>query len=71
LEFIIKGTYRADIDGLRAIAAIGVLLFHAGVTATNGGLVGTNIFFVISGYLITTILMKEQDQNGKIDFRSF
>lgn len=49
--------YRSEIDGLRALAVVPVVLFHAGVQAFGGGFVGVDIFFVISGYLITTILM--------------
>lgn len=52
-------TYRAEIDGLRAIAVIPVILFHAGFSLFKGGFVGVDIFFVISGYLITTIIYKE------------
>lgn len=51
--------YRAEIDGLRAIAIIPVILFHAGIACFGGGFVGVDIFFVISGYLITTILVAE------------
>lgn len=49
--------YRAEIDGLRAIAVIPVVLFHAGLDFFGGGFVGVDVFFVISGYLITTILI--------------
>jgi peptidoglycan/LPS O-acetylase OafA/YrhL len=51
--------YRREIDGLRAIAVIPVILFHAGFNVFSGGYVGVDVFFVISGYLIATILMKE------------
>ena len=51
--------YRPEIDGLRAIAVIPVILFHAGFPAFSGGFVGVDIFFVISGYLITTIILGE------------
>jgi len=51
--------YRAEIDGLRALAVIPVILFHAGITFFSGGFVGVDIFFVISGYLITTIIYDE------------
>ncbi|HWG75763.1 MAG TPA: acyltransferase [Steroidobacteraceae bacterium] len=50
-------TYRADIDGLRAISILAVVLFHAHVPGFDGGFVGVDIFFVISGYLITGILI--------------
>lgn len=53
--------YRADIDGLRAVAVISVVLFHLGSTIVKGGYVGVDVFFVISGYLITGILQNEID----------
>lgn len=54
--------YRAEIDGLRAIAVIPVILFHAGFQLFSGGFVGVDVFFVISGYLITTIILTEKEQ---------
>ena len=51
--------YRPEIDGLRAIAVIPVILFHAGFELFSGGFVGVDVFFVISGYLITTILIND------------
>ena len=48
--------YRPDIDGLRAVAVVPVVLYHAGVPALTGGFVGVDVFFVISGYLITGIV---------------
>src|SRR5690348_625900 len=53
-------SYRADIDGLRAIAVLAVVAFHLGVyRVARGGFVGVDIFFVISGYLITQIIDRE------------
>ena len=49
--------YRADIDGLRAVAVVLVVVFHAFPNALHGGIVGVDVFFVISGYLITGIIL--------------
>ena len=57
---LIKTDYRPEIDGLRALAVIPVIFFHAGFDAFRGGFVGVDIFFVISGYLITTIILRER-----------
>ena len=54
--------YRREIDGLRAVAVIPVILFHAGFTFFSGGFVGVDVFFVISGYLISTILITEIEE---------
>lgn len=51
--------YRREIDGLRALAVLPVMLFHAGMNAFSGGFVGVDVFFVISGYLITSIITAE------------
>jgi peptidoglycan/LPS O-acetylase OafA/YrhL len=56
--------YRPDIDGLRAVAVIPVVLFHAGVGIFSGGYVGVDVFFVISGYLITSIIASELDKGS-------
>ena len=52
-------TYRPEIDGLRAVAVLPVIFFHAGFDVFSGGFLGVDVFFVISGYLITAILLKE------------
>lgn len=63
--------YRPEIDGLRAVAVIPVILFHAGITAFSGGFIGVDIFFVISGYLITSIILNESDSPGGFSFWRF
>ena len=63
--------YRAEVDGLRAVAVLLVILFHAGVPALQGGFVGVDVFFVISGYLITQILKAEIDRTGALDLLNF
>lgn len=62
--------YRAEIDGLRAVAVIPVILFHAGFNVFSGGFAGVDIFFVISGYLITTIILSEL-KDGKFRITTF
>lgn len=55
--------YRREIDGLRALAVVPVILFHIGFQAFGGGFVGFDVFFVISGYLIATIIISELEQD--------
>lgn len=62
--------YRPEVDGLRAVAVISVILFHAGFSGFGGGFVGVDVFFVISGYLITTIVLSELQQ-GKFSLLGF
>ena len=62
--------YRSDIDGLRAVAVLGVIFFHAFPKALPGGFIGVDIFFVISGYLISGILYKGH-REGDFSFREF
>ena len=63
-------SYRKEIDGLRAIAVIPVVFFHAGISSFSGGYVGVDVFFVISGYLITSLIVaeKEKDEFSIINF---
>lgn len=63
-------TYRPDIDGLRAIAVLAVVLYHYGLVPLHGGFVGVDVFFVISGYLITGIIHKEITR-GQFTFSGF
>lgn len=62
--------YRREIDGLRAIAVIPVILFHAGFSLFSGGFVGVDVFFVISGYLITSVLLHDMSL-GTFSFSDF
>jgi peptidoglycan/LPS O-acetylase OafA/YrhL len=63
--------WRPDIQGLRAVAVLLVVLYHAHVPFIRGGYVGVDVFFVISGFLITGTLAREVEQSGKISFVNF
>lgn len=63
--------FRPDIEGVRAIASIGVLLSHAGVTAVAGGFTGVDVFYVLSGFLVTGGLLREGQKTGRIAFFDF
>ena len=62
--------YRPDVDGLRAVAVVSVVLFHAKVKGFTGGFVGVDIFFVISGFLITRLIYEEA-RSGTFSILSF
>jgi peptidoglycan/LPS O-acetylase OafA/YrhL len=63
--------FRPDIEGLRAVAVLAVVLFHAGVPGLPGGFVGVDVFFVISGFLITGMLWREVERTGTVRLTRF
>jgi peptidoglycan/LPS O-acetylase OafA/YrhL len=63
--------YRSDIEGLRAVAILLVVAAHAGVPFLAGGFIGVDVFFVLSGYLITGLLVQEICTHGRVDFWAF
>ena len=63
--------FRADIEGLRAVAVLAVVLFHADVPGVGGGYIGVDVFFVISGFLITGLLWREVSTTGTVRLRGF
>jgi len=64
-------TYRPGLDGLRAIAVAGVFLYHSRIDWLPGGFLGVDLFFVLSGYLITSLLLVEWEARNRIDLRRF
>ncbi len=63
--------YLPGLDGIRALAVIGVLLYHADLDWIPGGFLGVDVFFVLSGFLITSLILEEFDRSGRIDFAKF
>ncbi len=63
--------FRQDIEGLRAIAILMVVAFHSGLSRMRGGFVGVDVFFVLSGYLITRLLVREFEATGRVDLLEF
>lgn len=63
--------YQPSLDGLRAVAVIGVILYHAGFGWMHGGFLGVEVFFVVSGFLITTLLIEERERAGRVHLGNF
>ncbi len=63
--------FRADIEGLRAVAVLLVVACHCGITTLAGGFIGVDVFFVLSGYLITSLLVAEVGKTGRLDLPRF
>jgi peptidoglycan/LPS O-acetylase OafA/YrhL len=63
--------FRGDVEGLRAVAVLLVVLYHSGVSWVPGGFVGVDVFFVISGFLITGLLIREHERRGAISLSGF
>lgn len=63
--------FRPDIEGLRGIAVLIVVAYHVGIRGFQGGFIGVDVFFVLSGYLITSLLMREVRKTGRISFSNF
>ncbi|GIE96626.1 acyltransferase family protein [Paractinoplanes rishiriensis] len=63
--------FRPDVEGLRAVAVAVVVLFHAGVPGIGGGYIGVDVFFVISGFLITTLMLREVHETGNLSLLRF
>jgi hypothetical protein len=61
--------YMPGLDGLRALAVAAVLLYHAGLPWIPGGFLGVDVFFVVSGYLITSLLLAEWGARGHVDLK--
>lgn len=66
-----KSRYIPALDGLRTLAVVAVVLYHLNLTWAQGGLLGVTIFFVLSGYLITRLLLNEVAKTGRINLKSF
>jgi peptidoglycan/LPS O-acetylase OafA/YrhL len=66
-----EGGFRSDIEGVRGLAVLIVVLFHAGLAGLIGGFVGVDVFFVISGFLITGLLLREHERTGRIGLLQF
>ncbi|WP_086150823.1 acyltransferase family protein [Cellulosimicrobium sp. KWT-B] len=66
-----RGGFRGDIEGLRTVAIVAVLLYHAGVPGADAGFAGVDVFFVVSGFLITGVMLREIDRTGRLSIAGF
>ena len=66
-----SAAYQPSLDGVRAVSVIAVLLFHAGMSWMTGGYLGVSVFFTLSGFLITRLLLAEHERSGRIDAGAF
>lgn len=66
-----RAPYLPGLDGIRAVAVLAVVAYHANFLWAAGGYLGVEVFFVVSGYLITTLLLQEGDRTGRIDLKRF
>src|SRR3954466_12360353 len=64
-------SYMPALDGLRALSVLAVIAYHAELPHSSGGFLGVEVFFVVSGYLITALLLREQRRTGFISLRAF
>lgn len=64
-------TYRPQLDGLRTLAVYFVLIYHCGVGVLGGGFIGVDVFFVLSGFLVSNVILSEIDQNGRLSLSNF
>ena len=63
--------YQPGLDGLRGVALLGVVAYHAGIERLQGGFLGVSAFFTLSGFLITSLLLVERVDTGRVDLGSF
>ena len=63
--------YQPGLDGLRAISVVAVIVYHAGFTWMSGGFFGVEVFFVVSGYLITALLLDERESYHRVSLEQF
>lgn len=66
-----KDVFRSDIEGLRGVAVFLIVAFHVGIAGFRGGFIGVDVFFVVSGYLISRLLVNEIDKSGRVDLALF